>query len=46
MTPGLDYLSKCRELVDVVAAQMPAIGRAADWFAASILAGRVVHCFG
>src|SRR4051812_3024545 len=46
MTPGLDYLSKCRELVGVVEAQMPAIARAADWFAASILAGRVVHCFG
>jgi hypothetical protein len=25
---------------------MPAIRQAADWFAASILAGRMVHCFG
>src|SRR5690349_18263981 len=46
MTPGEDYLSKCRELLETVSAQMPAIRRAADWFAASILAGRMVHCFG
>src|SRR5258708_1962346 len=46
MTPGEDYLSKCRGLMDAVEAQMPAIRRAADWFAASILAGRMVHCFG
>src|SRR6476646_782815 len=46
MTPGEDYLSKCRELVDRVEAQMSSIRQVADWFAASILAGRVVHCFG
>src|SRR6478609_8510441 len=46
MTPGEDYLSKCRGLLDVVQAQMPAIRQAAGWFAASILAGRMVHCFG
>jgi uncharacterized phosphosugar-binding protein len=46
MTPASDYLSKCRELLDVVESQMPAIARAADHYAASILAGRVVHCFG
>src|SRR5438128_9727256 len=46
MTPGEDYLSKCRGLLDVVEAQMPAVRQAADWFAASILAGRMVHCFG
>src|SRR6267154_369533 len=46
MTPGEEYLAKCRGLLDAVEAQMPAIRRAADWFAASILAGRMVHCFG
>src|SRR3954462_2935868 len=46
MTPGEDYLSKCRGLLEAVEAQMPAVRRAADWFAASILAGRMVHCFG
>jgi uncharacterized phosphosugar-binding protein len=46
MTPGEDYLSKCRGLLDAVEAQMPAIRQAAEWFAASILAGRMVHCFG
>src|SRR6185295_7710343 len=46
MTPGEDYLSKCRELVNTVEAQMAQIRQAADWFAASILAGRMVQCFG
>src|SRR5215217_486073 len=46
MTPGEDYLSKCRGLLETVQAQMPAIRQAADWFAASILASRMVHCFG
>lgn len=46
MTPGEDYLLKCRGLIEAVEGQMPAIGEAADWFAASILAGRMVHCFG
>jgi uncharacterized phosphosugar-binding protein len=39
------YLSKCRGLIDAVAAQLNSIRRAADWFAASILAGRMVHVF-
>lgn len=46
MTPAEDYLDRCRTLVDTVAAQRAAIEQAADWFAASILAGRVVHLFG
>jgi uncharacterized phosphosugar-binding protein len=46
MTPAEDYLTKCRGLIEAVEAQIPAIKRAADWFAASILAGRMVHCFG
>jgi uncharacterized phosphosugar-binding protein len=46
MTPAEDYLNRCRTLVDIVSAQRVAIEQAADWFAASILAGRVVHLFG
>lgn len=42
----LQYLAACRRLVDVVEAQAPAIGRAADWFAGSIGQGRMVHLFG
>jgi uncharacterized phosphosugar-binding protein len=46
ITPAQDYLSKCRALLEAVEAQLPAIRQVADWFAASILAGRMVHCFG
>src|SRR5437763_4534585 len=46
MSPAEQYLMKCRELADAVAAQLPAIGQAADWFAGTILAGRMVHVFG
>jgi uncharacterized phosphosugar-binding protein len=46
MTPGEQYIAKCRELADVVEAQAAGIRRAADWFAETILAGRMVHCFG
>ena len=46
MTPALDYLTKCRALIDAVEAQDAAIQRAADLFAATILAGRMVHVFG
>ncbi len=46
MTPALDYLAKCRALVDAVQAQTDAIAQAADLFAATILAGRMVHLFG
>jgi uncharacterized phosphosugar-binding protein len=45
-TPFLEYLAKCRTLVDVIAAQEKAIDQAADWFAQTILAGRMVHVFG
>lgn len=45
-SPALDYLSKSRTLVDSVESQLPMIQLAADWFAASILAGRMVHLFG
>lgn len=46
MSPSEDYLKKCRELVAGVEKQLPEIKRAADWFAESILAGRMVHVFG
>ncbi|MEN9576141.1 MAG: hypothetical protein RL514_3996 [Verrucomicrobiota bacterium] len=41
-----DYLARCRTLLDVVERQTPAIQQAADWFAQTILAGRMVHLFG
>src|SRR5262245_40377419 len=45
-TPAADYLARCREILEGVAAQQLQIEQAAEWFAASILAGRVVHLFG
>ena len=44
--PTHDYLSECRRLIDAVASQGAAIKKAADWFSATILAGRMVHVFG
>ena len=46
MTPGADYLNQCRELIATVEKQQAAVQRAADWFAETILAGRMVHLFG
>ncbi len=46
MTPAETYLARARGLIDTVGAQLPQISRAADWFAATILAGRMVHVFG
>ncbi|MBI5380728.1 MAG: SIS domain-containing protein [Opitutae bacterium] len=46
MTPSQTYLDRCRGLLATVEQQLPAIAQAADWFAASILAGRMVHAFG
>jgi uncharacterized phosphosugar-binding protein len=45
-SPAQTYLDLSRGLVDKVEAQLPQIRQAADWFAASILAGRMVHVFG
>jgi len=45
MSPGKSYLDQCRGLIDTVEAQLPVIGQAADWFAQTILAGRMVHVF-
>ena len=45
-SPSQDYLSKCRGLLETVERQLPAVREAADWFAAAIGAGRMVHVFG
>jgi uncharacterized phosphosugar-binding protein len=46
MKPAEIYLTKARDIVTAVAAQLPAVEIAADWFARTILAGRMVHVFG
>jgi uncharacterized phosphosugar-binding protein len=46
MFPSTDYWNKCRELIAAVEAQQGAIRQAADWFAQTIMAGRMVHLFG
>ena len=46
MTPAQDYLDQCRGLADAVQSQLPAVREAADLFAQTILAGRMVHVFG
>src|SRR2546427_8979709 len=46
MTPARDYLNQCRDLIAVVEHQQHSIEQAADWFAETILAGRMVHLFG
>src|SRR5438552_5961394 len=44
--PTQDYLKECRRLIDSVTAQQTGIEQAADWFAQTILARRMVHVFG
>ncbi len=46
MTPAEQYLQKSRELLQAVEGQLLQIRQAADVFAATILAGRMVHVFG
>jgi len=46
MTPSASYLHECRRLIDTVESQSAAIRRTAELFAATILAGRMVHVFG
>src|SRR5256885_11369340 len=45
-SPGSVYLEKCRGLVAAGEAQLTDVRRAADLFARTILAGRMVHVFG
>lgn len=40
------YLEKCNAIIERIKQQRGQIKQAADWFAKSILAGRVVHAFG
>ena len=40
------YLKKCTQIISTVNAQKAQIREAAQWFAATILAGRMVHVFG
>jgi len=44
-SPTQDYLEKCAGLIETVRGQTLSINRAADWFAHTILAGRMVHVF-
>ncbi|MGD0744110.1 MAG: SIS domain-containing protein [Verrucomicrobiota bacterium] len=46
ISPAESYLRLSRELVAAVERQLPQITQSADWFAQSILAGRMVHVFG
>lgn len=43
---ALEYLEHCQSLLESVRKQAPQIRTAAEWFAESILAGRLVHLFG
>src|SRR6186713_3261287 len=43
--PAERYLERCKELVERVEAQAAVVRTAADWFAPTILAGRMVHVF-
>jgi uncharacterized phosphosugar-binding protein len=45
-TPVLDYLKCCESILQAIHDQRALIETAADWFAGSILADRVVHLFG
>src|SRR2546423_9166236 len=45
-SPAQTYFERCHELTRVVESQLPQVQRAADWFAQSILAGRMVQVFG
>jgi len=40
------YLEHCSDIIQKIKAQQKSISKAADWFAKSILSGRVVHVFG
>jgi uncharacterized phosphosugar-binding protein len=46
MDPTEEYLKKCQGIINKISQQKDQIQKAADWFAKSILSGRVVHVFG
>ena len=41
-----EYLQKCEGIINKIKDQQNQIQKAAEWFAGSILSGRVVHVFG
>src|SRR5436190_21030153 len=45
-SPTHTYLTRSRELIEIVGRQETDISKAADCFAQTILAGRMVHVFG
>ncbi|MBY0435915.1 MAG: SIS domain-containing protein [Cyclobacteriaceae bacterium] len=45
-SPTDEYVDKCGAIIEIVRKQKTEIQRAAQWFAKSILAGRMVHVFG
>lgn len=46
VTPSAQYLARSRAILDTVEQQSAGIAQAAEWFAETILAGRMVHVFG
>jgi uncharacterized phosphosugar-binding protein len=46
MKPSEQYFEKCEGILESVRGQGEAISTAAEWFAETILAGRMVHLFG
>jgi len=44
--PTQSYLEECRRIIECVSSQEALIRQAAEWFADSISAGRLVHLFG
>ena len=46
ISPAQDYLAQARRLVDAVSAQEPGLGQAADWYAHTNIAGRMVQVVG
>ncbi len=46
MSAAREFFERCHDLLHIVADQEPEIARAADWFARSILKGRLVQVFG
>jgi uncharacterized phosphosugar-binding protein len=45
-SPAATYLARCRDLLDTVESQLPAIEETADLFAETIGRGQLVHLFG
>ena len=44
--PTADYLDACERMLAAARSQTAKISQVADWFAETILAGRMVHLFG